>query len=77
MQQLEGYLLSTETHLAGVSHDTLIWHSPLNNDLQKRSLASRSDCANWEQGVAGSNLAVPTTSTNPLVNRDADGPSLG
>jgi hypothetical protein len=31
----------------------------------------------WEQGVAGSNPAVPTTSTNPLLNRGADGPSLG
>ena len=31
----------------------------------------------WEQGVAGSNPAVPTTSTNPLLRRGADGPSLG
>jgi hypothetical protein len=31
----------------------------------------------WEQGVAGSNPAVPTTSTNPLLSRGADGPSLG
>jgi hypothetical protein len=30
-----------------------------------------------EQGVAGSNPAVPTTSTNPLFSRGADGPSLG
>jgi hypothetical protein len=28
-------------------------------------------------GVAGSNPAVPTTSTNPLLSRGADGPSLG
>src|SRR4029453_14407833 len=28
----------------------------------------------WEQGVAGSNPAVPTTSTNPLLSRGADGP---
>jgi hypothetical protein len=36
-------------------------------------------CPNWlwEQGVAGSNPAVPTTSTNPLLSRGADGPSLG
>jgi hypothetical protein len=31
----------------------------------------------WEQGVAGSNPAVPTSSTNPLLSRGADGPSLG
>jgi len=31
----------------------------------------------WEQGVAGSNLAVPTTSTTPLLSRGIDGPSLG
>jgi hypothetical protein len=31
----------------------------------------------WEQGVAGSNPAVPTTSTNALLSRGADGPSLG
>ena len=31
----------------------------------------------WEQGVAGSNPAVPTTITNPLLSRGADGPSLG
>src|SRR4029450_2771444 len=31
----------------------------------------------WEQGVPGSNPAVPTTSTNPLLSGCADGPSLG
>jgi hypothetical protein len=31
----------------------------------------------WEQGVAGSNPAVPTTNTNALLSRGADGPSLG
>jgi hypothetical protein len=31
----------------------------------------------WEQGGAGSNPAVPTISTNPLLSRGTGGPSLG
>jgi hypothetical protein len=53
----------------GVSHDTLIWRLPLDSDLRKRGLASRSEFANLGAGVAGSNPAVPTTTTNPLLSR--------
>jgi hypothetical protein len=31
----------------------------------------------WEQGVAGSNPAVPTTNTNALLSAGAGAPSLG
>ena len=58
-------------------YDTLILQPPLDSDLQKQGLASRSECANLGAGGRRFKSGRPDHSTNPLLSRDADGPSLG
>jgi hypothetical protein len=42
-----------EPHLVACIRDTLIWRLPLDSDLQKRDLASRSQRANLQAGGRG------------------------
>jgi hypothetical protein len=76
MQQLEGHLLWTQAAWRRLSHDTLIWRPPLDSDLQKQGLASRSEYANLGAGGRRFKSGRPDHQHGPR-SAVCDGPSLG
>jgi hypothetical protein len=65
LQQREGHMLWTSPAWWVLSHDTLIWHLPLDSKLGKQGLASRSEFAN----LGSPHLPVGSVMVSPLQQR--------
>jgi hypothetical protein len=56
-----------------VFYDTLIWELSLDDNLQKRGLASHSEFANLQAGVVGSSPIISTVSHRPTAGPGCTG----